>query len=48
VREAAAWALGRWIECGVMADEALTALASRDAQVSSMSPPGSRPGPSAE
>ena len=48
VREAAVWALGRWIECGVMAEEARAALATCDSQVSSMSAAGSRPAPSAE
>jgi epoxyqueuosine reductase len=48
VREAAAWALGRWIERGVMAEEARRALATCESQVSSMSAAGSRPAPSAE
>ncbi len=48
VREAAAWALGRWIEVGVMPHEARAALAANDQTVSSTSVAGSRPGPSAE
>lgn len=48
VREAAAWALDRWIAAGVMAEESRTALTSRGHAVSSTSAPGSRPGPSAE
>jgi len=49
VREAAIWALGRWIEAGVMADDcraALVAQASSHDETSSMSADGSRPGPS--
>ncbi|MFM7242757.1 MAG: tRNA epoxyqueuosine(34) reductase QueG [Planctomycetaceae bacterium] len=49
VREAAAWALGRWIEAGVMVDEcraALVAHASSHDETSSTSADGSRPGPS--
>jgi len=66
VRDAAAWALGRWVATGVMADDCRRALAGHgleatgsqppasgaathpDSQsaVSSMSPAGSRPGPS--
>ena len=48
VREAAAWALGRWIEAGVIPDEARAALTARGQEVSSTSAAGSRPGPSAE
>jgi epoxyqueuosine reductase len=48
VREAAAWALGRWIEAGVMPHEARAALTTRGYAVSSTSAAGSRPGPSAE
>jgi len=48
VREAAAWALGRWIEAGVMPDEARAALAAGGQPVSSTSAAGSRPGPSPE
>jgi epoxyqueuosine reductase len=48
VREAAAWALGRWIEAGVMAEDARQLLAARSHVVSSTSSAGSRPGPSAE
>jgi epoxyqueuosine reductase len=47
VREAAAWALGCWIGCGVMAEEARAALEACDSQTSSISAAGSRPGPSA-
>jgi epoxyqueuosine reductase len=49
VREAAAWALGRWIEAGVMPDECRAALdtqASSHDETSSTSAAGSRPGPS--
>jgi epoxyqueuosine reductase len=47
VREAAAWALGRWIEQGVRATWARELLAAHaHSAVSSTSPEGSRPGPS--
>jgi epoxyqueuosine reductase len=46
VREAAAWALGRWIEQGVRPAWAAAALAGYSHRVSSMSSAGSRPGPS--
>jgi len=49
VREAAKWALGRWIEAGVMADECRAALdhqAPSQSLTSSTSAAGSRPGPS--
>jgi epoxyqueuosine reductase len=49
VQDAAAWALGRWIEAGVLVEDCREALARQpDSQspVSSMSLDGSRPGPS--
>jgi epoxyqueuosine reductase len=49
VREAAAWALGRWLEAGVMSDACRAALAAHDSShddTSSTSADGSRPGPS--
>ncbi|MFM7206902.1 MAG: tRNA epoxyqueuosine(34) reductase QueG [Planctomycetaceae bacterium] len=49
IRETAAWALGRWIEAGVMAVECRAALAAHDSSqedTSSTSAAGSRPGPS--
>jgi len=49
IREAAAWALGRWIEAGVMADECRAVLGgqvSSHDETSSTSAAGSRPGPS--
>ncbi len=49
IREAAEWALGRWIEAGVMADECRAALdhqAPSQSLTSSTSAAGSRPGPS--
>ena len=46
VREAAVWALTRWIVAGVMPQEARGALAARGHIVSSTSAAGSRPGPS--
>ena len=49
VREAAAWALGRWIEAGVMRDACRAALGAQDSShddTSSTSADGSRPGPS--
>jgi hypothetical protein len=49
IREAAEWALGRWIEAGVMADECRAVLdhqAASQSLTSSTSSAGSRPGPS--
>jgi len=49
IREAATWALGRWIEAGVMADECRAAIdhqAPSQSLTSSTSAAGSRPGPS--
>ncbi len=49
IREAAEWALGRWIEAGVMADECRAVLdrqAASQSLTSSTSAAGSRPGPS--
>ena len=49
IREAANWALGRWIEAGVMADECRAVLdrqAPSQSLTSSTSAAGSRPGPS--
>jgi len=49
IREAAAWALGRWIAAGVMADACRAALGGQAAPqslTSSTSAAGSRPGPS--
>lgn len=49
IREAAQWALGRWIEAGLMADECRAALSDQPAPqsaTSSTSAEGSRPGPS--
>ena len=49
IREAAAWALSRWIVAGVMADECRAALerqAASQSPTSSTSAAGSRPGPS--
>jgi epoxyqueuosine reductase len=49
IREAADWALGRWIEAGVMADECRAILdgqAPSQSLTSSTSAAGSRPGPS--
>jgi epoxyqueuosine reductase len=49
IREAADWALGRWIEAGVMADECRAVLgrqAPSQSLTSSTSAAGSRPGPS--
>ena len=49
IREAATWALGRWIEAGMMADECRGVLESHSAEqsdTSSTSAAGSRPGPS--
>ena len=49
IREAAAWALGRWIEAGVMTAECREALrdhATPQSPTSSTSAAGSRPGPS--
>lgn len=50
IREAATWALGRWIEAGVMVGECRAALAGQASshdETSSTSADGSRPGPSA-
>jgi len=49
IREAATWALGRWIEAGVMVDECRAVLGgqvSSHDETSSTSAAGSRPGPS--
>jgi epoxyqueuosine reductase len=50
IRDAAGWALGRWIEAGVMADECRAVLGGRQpasqSLTSSTSDAGSRPGPS--
>jgi epoxyqueuosine reductase len=50
IREAAEWALGRWIEAGAMADECRAVLVGRQpasqSLTSSTSSAGSRPGPS--
>jgi len=49
IREAAAWALGRWLDAGVMSDACRAALAAHDSphdDTSSTSADGSRPGPS--
>lgn len=46
VREAAAWALGRWVAAGVMPQEARAVLGASGHAVSSTSAAGSRPGPS--
>jgi epoxyqueuosine reductase len=49
VREAAVWALGRWIEAGVMVEACRAAVAAHDSShddTSSTSADGSRPGPS--
>jgi epoxyqueuosine reductase len=49
IRDAAAWALGRWIDAGVMPDECRRVLAgqlSSHDDTSSTSADGSRPGPS--
>jgi hypothetical protein len=49
IREAATWALGRWIVADVMAEECRGVLESHSAEqsdTSSTSAAGSRPGPS--